>query len=377
MKKLAVILVFLGTCFWSFAQDPELEGEWKLAYIKIDNEIFPSPLPDPAEYVNPKLHYYIQGTNDEEILTSIIDCGDILSADVIVDPISSEITVLLPGWINLLGDCGSNYWNFQSDYYTLIGELTQPPVFLHYEILNQTGGVKTLIITNQDGNSAKYSNVPIPFHLFDEWELEKLVISGVEYPVPVNGEEFNPSFFFTETDDPTLGTFTGDSGCNNFSGMITYDTTNSELTITSRNIGGNTCVEPQNIDFELLYTEFLFDGLPATFGHSTSVDSGLLLELTKSNGDKAYFRRDYNLSTQDVEENSFVLYPNPASDVLNLYSEYYQSITSATIYSLSGKRLISTAENPDVINVASLSEGIYFIEIITERGSVVKKFIKE
>jgi hypothetical protein len=250
------------------------------------------------------------------------------------------------------------------------------PYTLSYEIIDQTGGVRTLVITDDVGNYAKYSSAPIPFHLFDDWELEKLIISGVEYPVPVNGEEFNPSFFFTETDDPTIATFTGDSGCNDFDGTITYDTANSELTITSRNISGNTCVEPQNIDYELLYTEFLFDGLPSTFGHSTSVDSGLILELTKSNGDKAFFRREYLLSTPEVENQQFAVYPNPAIEILNISSEK-SSIDKLTVYSLSGQLIITKTKNTSTLDVSNLSEGLYLLEIVSENGRQLQKFIKQ
>ena len=300
---------------------------------------------------------------------------DYISSHVSVNPLTNENTVD-EGWIILLGLGVPRYPGYRNLYFDFIqGSLAGiPPAIytLTYEIIDQTGGVRTLVITDDDGNYAKYSNAPIPFHLFDDWELEKLVISGVDYPVPVNGEDFNPSFFFTETDDPTLGTFTGDSGCNDFDGMITYDTANSELTITSRSIGGNTCVEPQNIDYEQLYTEFLFDGLPATFGHSTSVDFGLLLELTKSNGDKAFFRRNYNLSTPDVEEKSVALYPNPTNEILHITTEGL-SIQRLSVYSLNGRLLLTQNDFSGSMNVSGLSSGIYLLRIESESGTAVKE----
>ena len=375
MKRLLLLLVLIGITNFASAQDPELEGDWKLANLVIDGVSYPPPLVDPIIRVDPTLSYF---TNPEEsIYTYVQEDDDLLSSNVAVNPLTNEITTD-NGWVILLGLGFPRYPGYRHIYFDFIQTFyagSQPPYTLSYEIIDQTGGVRTLILTDEVGNYAKYSNAPIPFHLFDDWELEKLVISGVEYPVPVNGEAFNPSFFFTETDDPSIGTFTGDSGCNDFDGTITYDTANSELTITSRNIGANSCVEPQNNDYELLYTDFLFDGIPSTFSHSTSVDFGLLLELTKSNGDKAYFRRDYNLSNPDVSKNSFSLYPNPTKDLLNISSDGI-SIERISIYSFSGQLLLTKNEETNLVNVSGLSSGIYFLEITTENGNAIKKFVK-
>jgi len=373
MKRFILALILLGITQSSIAQDPELVGDWKLADLVIDGVSYPPPLVDPSISVDPTLTYRV--SPEEAIDTYIQGDDDLLSSRVAVDPITNEITVD-EGWVILLGLGVPRYPGYREIYFDFIQQLDLPlPYTLSYEIIDQTGGVRTLVITDDDGNYAKYSNAPIPFHLFDDWELEKLVISGVEHPVPVNGEEFNPSFFFAETNDPDIATFTGDSGCNDFDGMITFDTANSELTITSRNISGNTCVEPQNIDYELLYTEFLFNGLPATFSHSTSVDFGLLLELTKSNGDKAFFRRDYYLSTPDNAERKFSIYPNPTNDVLNIASEGV-SIQSVSVYSLNGRLLLAENNFAGSLNVSGFSSGIYLLRIETDSGSAVRKFIK-
>ncbi|KAA3622072.1 MAG: T9SS C-terminal target domain-containing protein [Flavobacterium sp.] len=377
MKKLLLLITTIFVCAGAFGQDPELEGEWKLAHMFIDGVTYPSPLVDPTIYVDPTLTYTINP--DEYIDTNIQGDDDILGSIVSVNPLTNEITVD-NGWVVLLGLGFPRYPDYRNQYFDLLTGFIagSPPLYtLSYEIINETGGVRTLVITDDIGNYAKYSSAPIPFHLFDDWELEKLNISGTEHLLPVNGEEFTPFLFFAETYDPAVATFTGDSGCNDFDGLITYDVGNEQFTIDSNNIGGNSCTEPQNNNFEMLFTDFLFGGLPATFDHSTTIDEGLVLELTKSNGDKAFFRRDYYLlSAPVIESSQFSIYPNPASEILTISSEGIV-VESLSVYSITGQRIIYTNDPTNQIDVSSLSEGLYLLEITSENGRQVQKFIKK
>lgn len=79
------------------------------------------------------------------------------------------------------------------------------------------------------------------------------------------------------------------------------------------------------------------------------------------------------LSSTDVKTFTTVIYPNPASDVLNIQAE--QKITKIEIFDLSGKLLISKY-NKENINISNLSKGIYIIKIHTLLGTSNSKFIK-
>ncbi|HIG32437.1 MAG TPA: T9SS type A sorting domain-containing protein, partial [Flavobacteriales bacterium] len=70
---------------------------------------------------------------------------------------------------------------------------------------------------------------------------------------------------------------------------------------------------------------------------------------------------------EDVLEN-FNIYPNPANDVLTIDGNY----TSAIIYDVFGK-VVLTTDYQNTINVASLSNGVYFININTNNAITVKK----
>lgn len=80
------------------------------------------------------------------------------------------------------------------------------------------------------------------------------------------------------------------------------------------------------------------------------------------------------LSTNDlVSKNSVSIYPTVTKDVVNVKST--SKIDKIEIVDLTG-RVISTSKK-DVVNVSSLSSGIYIINITTNEGVTSRKFIKQ
>jgi len=76
-------------------------------------------------------------------------------------------------------------------------------------------------------------------------------------------------------------------------------------------------------------------------------------------------------SLDDLNINSFSIFPNPAKDYLNIDCS---SLESVTIYNILGKELIKESNNR--INVSSLSKGVYFIKVSDDVNSSTKRFIK-
>jgi hypothetical protein len=75
-----------------------------------------------------------------------------------------------------------------------------------------------------------------------------------------------------------------------------------------------------------------------------------------------------------VNDNSsfeFSVYPNPSNGLINIQSEI--AIDEIKIYSLQGILI----ENSSEIDISHLSSGIYFIEVLYEKGKSVQKFIRE
>jgi hypothetical protein len=75
---------------------------------------------------------------------------------------------------------------------------------------------------------------------------------------------------------------------------------------------------------------------------------------------------------ENVYENTVGFYPNPATDQIT----FSQNVQSAVIYTIDGKLMPSKLEN-DIIDVSTLSNGIYIIQITDENGtSISQKLIK-
>lgn len=80
------------------------------------------------------------------------------------------------------------------------------------------------------------------------------------------------------------------------------------------------------------------------------------------------------ISEQTIHD--FTMSPNPTSDFLSIFSEN-QTIKELTIYSLHGNKVMKPVVTNQDIDVSLLSSGIYFLEIYTENGKAVERFIKE
>lgn len=80
-------------------------------------------------------------------------------------------------------------------------------------------------------------------------------------------------------------------------------------------------------------------------------------------------------STSDVSGIKVSLHPNPANEHITVEGEKIQSIT---IYDISGKAIRSLDFNDTFqdINISDLNSGMYFINITTQDGGLMKKVVK-
>jgi len=73
--------------------------------------------------------------------------------------------------------------------------------------------------------------------------------------------------------------------------------------------------------------------------------------------------------------NAINIYPNPASDVF--YIKGLQETSQLKIVDINGRFILNSAIDTNTsLNVSTLPSGIYFIQIINSKGSIVKKLIK-
>ena len=80
--------------------------------------------------------------------------------------------------------------------------------------------------------------------------------------------------------------------------------------------------------------------------------------------------------TQELVKNSFYVYPNPVTTVLNIINlDLSQTILHLEIISLEGRVVI--AQNTPQVAVASLPQGIYFCRITSNNQTQTIKFLKQ
>jgi Leucine-rich repeat (LRR) protein len=70
-----------------------------------------------------------------------------------------------------------------------------------------------------------------------------------------------------------------------------------------------------------------------------------------------------------------IIYPNPTSHQLSIETEL--DLREITIIDITGKIVMSTKKNTNIINVTNLSDGIYFIKLVVEERTITKKFVKQ
>lgn len=85
------------------------------------------------------------------------------------------------------------------------------------------------------------------------------------------------------------------------------------------------------------------------------------------------------LSNNEVLSSNFSTFPNPVNEVVNIKSASNYTINSVSITDLNG-RTIKTVEFNNLseagLNVAELNAGVYFLNITSDAGKAVKKFVK-
>lgn len=78
----------------------------------------------------------------------------------------------------------------------------------------------------------------------------------------------------------------------------------------------------------------------------------------------------------DINENSEIkasIYPNPSQDNFNIVCE---NMTTITVYNVMGAMIMNSQVNSNRYTISDLESGVYFINIETNNGKVVRKIVK-
>lgn len=86
--------------------------------------------------------------------------------------------------------------------------------------------------------------------------------------------------------------------------------------------------------------------------------------------------RDELLNVGENALEQIAIFPNPASDILNVRTPASLEITSAVIYDVLGKASNVQVVNGQ-INVSNLSRGVYILNLNTTAGTLTEKIVKQ
>lgn len=82
------------------------------------------------------------------------------------------------------------------------------------------------------------------------------------------------------------------------------------------------------------------------------------------------------LSVDDnVIDNNITMFPNPATDILNVKMDNLSELEKIAIYNMSGQEVLMTTQN--TVNVSSLASGMYVVNVQTSKGFETKKLLKK
>lgn len=87
-----------------------------------------------------------------------------------------------------------------------------------------------------------------------------------------------------------------------------------------------------------------------------------------------------NIFVVGVKENSLAdghlsIFPNPAQDFITIQQNLFLNPSEVVIYTQLGQEILRK-EYSEKINIANLNDGVYYLKVKTQEGTIVKKFIK-
>jgi len=205
--------------------------------------------------------------------------------------------------------------------------------------------------------------------LFRTWYL-KSVFESDATPEPFIVSEIEPTIIPTLTIDPDL-TFSGMGACNSFNGSI-LSMNSEDFETTDFSSTEALCAFENHNSFEEEY----FGLLQEMSSYSiTSNENGMTLSISTPLFGNAIFN-DFPLSLMERETSSIEVFPNPTNSVIHINFED-NIILGIELFSSIGDRIMISSNNFSTIDISHLSKGLYYLKLATEKGTMVKKILKE
>lgn len=176
MKNLLVLLILLFTSAFTTAQQ-EILDDWTLHYMVIDGETINVTQPHPS---NPQYHPGISIFEDASgfQVNAIVFFNGFFDSE---PPVLIDATTFTVNNASVtLGDC-EPYCALEGQYLGTILFGTGGSRTYTYEVINETNGNRTLIITSPEGDIAVHGDYVLATNQFEQIEIKV-------YPNPVGKE---------------------------------------------------------------------------------------------------------------------------------------------------------------------------------------------
>ena len=206
----------------------------------------------------------------------------------------------------------------------------------------------------------------------NDWYLQKVVIDDEDFFPPNN------------SDEPITGTITfmeqygmvGITFCDSASPEIEYNPNGFLLEEDPIFLVG-LCFLFENMTFSSNYFSVFYTNShiainPFNYIFTTENDH-IVLTVINADGNKAIFINEL-LSNQDIVNRAITVFPNPVKNVLQISTQ--SNINNIEVYDVMGKQLLE-AQDVSEVDVSTLTPGLLFVKIETDKGVVVKKVVKE
>ena len=213
-----------------------------------------------------------------------------------------------------------------------------------------------------------------PELLDNDWYIDYVELDNVTYNNPIVNAIgiINPNMVF----DENMAYGVMDPESDSFFTDVIYDPIDPAFSFENMAItlpGCNAWCEFAAKYFDFLVDDFIQSNF--TYEITTNGDGSLTLIMTRDDGNFAVFQDSKILGINDKALSKVSIFPNPTTDLLFIDSQ--QTIVDAiTIYNLNGKIVIQAQLIDRTLDVSTIPVGMYFMEITTENGRTVQKFIK-
>jgi len=124
--------------------------------------------------------------------------------------------------------------------------------------------------------------------------------------------------------------------------------------------------------YQDLYSDAQNSGIPLSYTIEDQQNGLRRLTVTNEDGDRAIYRNQY-LSVDELAKPQAIVYPNPVTEELFIRSA--TQIENVRIYSVQGKLVLESSST--TLDVTSMQNGLYFIEIASDEGKEIHKIIKQ